>query len=987
MQPDPQNDLEALLREEPYVRALARVLCAGNEDEIVQQTWLQACSHRGKRVQQPRAWLASIVRNVTKNLLRREGRTKKREQLAAKRGVAPSSFELMQREERRRRLVKLVDTLPPDQREVMVLRYFEGLPPRHIAEQLELPVGTIWNLHRRALERMRHALDAEANQKGETRSAWLMPLLGAPLVPTALPVDAVPTAATALPTGVIAGSFAMTIKTKLAAATAVAAAIALTVFWPETAVPTPAPAGNEASHNPDLATGSRITDNQQASPIVDGKREAAPAMANAAATTGTLRVTAFFVGEERMPASNVTISYRYRADDARTAPRVRTDERGIATFEHLDPGTVYVWGDRVDPIRKVEIVAGETTDHELTFPKTKTIRGIVIDENTQPIANAEIMTSMWGLLGRDPEMLATTDADGRFEIFGAPNPSFVGARAAGYLSSRLQLAMARGDGDLEIKMTLLRGGGTVAGTVVDEQGTPIAQAIVCIGEGPVQGLGGGSIDSSPAMPAFVRTDEDGTFRAISVPPGDNPVWARARDMAPYRSTCVVANYGSSVLRITMQTGGIARGTVSNHEGTAVAKAEVIHGKWQDMERVSTYSDATGAYELRGLPIGEVNLRAEHDQEGKANSIATLQSGKPVTLDLQLSRGVELAGVVTDQFGKPVAKVFVEATAERTGNAKHWMHYARTAEDGSYHIPNCPEGRSVRVEFKHKEITPYRVAAFDPRTGPLNVTVQSGVITAYIRGVVIDENGQPLAGVEVRPRCNPRDMFLTEVTTKADGTFEFGPLPDGKWDISMHHKTYTAPNIATHELAVGESWDLGKVQLRMGGTAIIKPVSVPAQDLTFMITDTQSKARWAIRPAEQPVTPLLRPGDYMLQVWGKRAAAQSLRFTIVSGQQTEIHLPTQAGQRQHFDITYDTESLSTHGATIQVFRGEDKLVDKWLSTKPGEAWGYDVWLLPGTYRVTFAGTLQAETTVTIGASEPAPQKVTLAPRTQGPTRKD
>jgi hypothetical protein len=341
--------------------------------------------------------------------------------------------------------------------------------------------------------------------------------------------------------------------------------------------------------------------------------------------------------------------------------------------------------------------------------------------------------------------------------------------------------------------------------------------------------------------------------------------------------------------------------------------------------------------------------------------------------------VELAGVVIDQFGKPVAKIHVEATAARTANAQHWMHYARTAADGSYSIPNCPAGRPVRVEFKRKEITPHKVVAFDPRTGPLNVTVQRGEITAYIRGVVVDENGQPLAGVRVRPRCNPRDLFLKEFTTKADGAFEFGPLPAGKWNIAMVHKTHPRPSIPAHELGVGENWDLGRVQLLMGGTAIIKPVSVPAEDLTLMITDTQTTGRWTIRPAEQLVTPLLRPGDYMLQVWGKRAAAQAVRFTIIGGQQTEIRLPTQTGQRQHFDIVYDKETLSTYGATIQVFRSEEKIVDKWLSTKPSEEWGYDVWLLPGRYRVIFAGSLRAETTVTIGASEPAPIKVNLVPR--------
>ena len=61
MPPDPQSDLDALLLEEPYVRALARALCAGHEDEIVQQTWLQACEHRGKPVEKPRAWLGTIA--------------------------------------------------------------------------------------------------------------------------------------------------------------------------------------------------------------------------------------------------------------------------------------------------------------------------------------------------------------------------------------------------------------------------------------------------------------------------------------------------------------------------------------------------------------------------------------------------------------------------------------------------------------------------------------------------------------------------------------------------------------------------------------------------------------------------------------------------------------------------------------------------------------------------------------------------------------
>jgi len=972
MAKDPQTELEDLLREEPYVRALARVLCASNEDEIVQQTWLQACAQRPTRIKQPRAWLGRIVRNVAKNLLRREGRNRQREQHAAKRGVAPSSLELMQREERRSGLVKLVDALPHDQRAVMVLRYFEGLPPRDIATRLALPVGTVWNLHRRGLDRLRAALDA---QTGNSRAAWLLPLLGTSLTP--MPLDLAAPTATALPTGVLAGSIAMTMKTKLAAVITVAAAIALAVYWPETALPTPAPAAGASNQAPAAATGSTIDDSALANNQTNSEREAAPVTTNTVATTGSVRVTAFYGGEDRSPASNATIHCRRAGADWRVAPMCKTDESGVALFDDLPPGTVIIWGDRVDPGRKVEIVAGEIVEHELVFPDVPGIRGIVLNENNQPIKGAEITAAMPGLVGRDPAVLAITKRDGRFEIRCPPQPSFISARAEGYQPSKMQFAYARNSEAAEVKVQLLPGGGTVTGTVVDDQNQPIPQAVVCIGDPEIQGLG--SIDDRPPAPALVRTGDDGTFRAISIPKGDTPIWVRARDKAPWVSKVVVAEYAATYVRITMQPGGIVRGVVTGRDGTPVPKAEVMHGDWRDIERVATYTDAQGHYELRGLPHGKVGIRAKHDKDGKADHVADLSPRQAVTLDLQLSRGTELAGKVTDQHGEPVVKLHVEATAERTAQHEQWMHYARTAADGSYSIPNCPDGRPIRVEFSSKKTQPKIVADFDPRRGPLNVQVERDVVEGYISGRILGENGQPLADVEVRPRCNQRDMFPRSVVTKADGKFEFGPLPNGKWDMNLVHKSHTGPSIPSFELAPTGRWEVGDVQMRLGGHAIIKSETVAGKDLSFMITDTQSRSRWTIRPADEPVTPLLRPGDYMLQVWGKRSAARAMRFTILGGQRTEVVLPTATGVQQHFDFVYDKDKHATYGATIKVFRGEQKIVDAWLSTQPKDDWSYDVWLLPGTYRVTMSGKLVAETTITIGTEQPKPLELTLLPR--------
>lgn len=976
MAKDPQTELEDLLREEPYVRALARVLCASNEDEIVQQTWLQACSQRPTRIKQPRAWLGQIVRNVTKNLLRREGRVRQREQHAAKRGVAPSSLELMQREERRRGLVKLVDALPHDQRAVMVLRYFEGLPPRDIATRLTLPVGTVWNLHRRGLDRLRAALDARGAKDGQSRSAWLLPLLGTPLTPAPVPLEAA-AATTALPTALIAGSFAMTMKTKLAAVAAVALAIALTVYWPATAVPTPTPSSDPSQQLPGAATGSTIEAPTGATKNVDNHREAAPDATTTTATTGSVRVTAYYGGEDRTPASNVTIHCRRAGADWRVAPICTTDASGVAEFDDLLPGTVIIWGDRVNPGRLVEIVAGETTEHELVFRYVPDIRGIVIDENERPLAGAQVSAAMPGLVGRDPSVLAISGSDGRFEIRCPPQPSFISVRAEGYQPSKMQFANARNSEAAEVRVQLQPGGGTLTGTVLDDRGTPIPQAVVCVGNPEPQGLG--SIDDRPPAPAMLRTGEDGTFRAISIPSGDTPIWVRASDKAPYVSTVVVAEYAASYVQITLHPGGIVRGVVTAKDGTPVAKAEVSHGDWRDIERVGTYTDTEGNYELRGLPHGMVDIRAEHAKDGKANNLVDLSPRRAATLDLQLSRGTVISGTVTDQEGKPVEKLHVEATAERTPKHKQWLQHARTAADGSYSIRNCPDGRAIRVEFSSKQTRPKVISDYDPGSGPLNVQVERDVVAGYITGRILGENGQPLADVEIRPRCNQRDMFLQSVVTKNDGTFEFGPLPGGKWDMSLEHKTHTGPRIPSFELAPSGRWELGDVQMRLGGRAIIKSGAIPGKDLSFMITDTQSQSRWTIRPADQPVTPLLRPGDYMLQVWGKRSAARAIRFTILGGQRTEVPLPPAAGVRQHFEFGYDQEKHTTYGATIKLYRGEQKIVDAWLSTQPKEDWNYDVWLLPGTYRVTMSGKLIAETTITIGTDEPQPLKLTLAPR--------
>lgn len=179
--PRPPTTLKHLLAEEPFVRSLARSLVADEADDVVQQLWLRALEQQPlTAIQQPRKWLGRIVRNLVADMRRRLGR----ERRAQNRDRVPSSTQLLEGEEPRRALIKAVDNLPPAQRTVMLMRYYDGLTPRRIAAELGLPVHKVWNRLHDGLATLRSRLD---EQTAGDRRAWMLPLVPFATWPRSLP--------------------------------------------------------------------------------------------------------------------------------------------------------------------------------------------------------------------------------------------------------------------------------------------------------------------------------------------------------------------------------------------------------------------------------------------------------------------------------------------------------------------------------------------------------------------------------------------------------------------------------------------------------------------------------------------------------------------------------------------------------------------------------------------------------------------------------
>ena len=108
-------------------------------------------------------WMYRVVLNLCRGRLRsRRIRERQVEAVAAGRGQADrqvaSSEMVCQRRELGRQVAEAVAALPQAQREVVVLRHYQGLTFGQIAEVLETPVTTVKSRMGRALRSLRQTL-------------------------------------------------------------------------------------------------------------------------------------------------------------------------------------------------------------------------------------------------------------------------------------------------------------------------------------------------------------------------------------------------------------------------------------------------------------------------------------------------------------------------------------------------------------------------------------------------------------------------------------------------------------------------------------------------------------------------------------------------------------------------------------------------------------------------------------------------------------
>ncbi len=136
--------------------------------DIFLNIWTKASSYKADRGE-PRAWIMSVAHHRIVDVIRSRRRTQNITDPGAyeKLELLPSSHISTEDEVERRierdYIRKALDTLPPEQKQVILLAYFQGYSQSEMAKILDQPLGTVKTRVRLAMKKLRAVLEGDVN--------------------------------------------------------------------------------------------------------------------------------------------------------------------------------------------------------------------------------------------------------------------------------------------------------------------------------------------------------------------------------------------------------------------------------------------------------------------------------------------------------------------------------------------------------------------------------------------------------------------------------------------------------------------------------------------------------------------------------------------------------------------------------------------------------------------------------------------------------
>jgi len=159
-------------RHAPSLLALIRRILGEEAEDVLQEVFVHVWNHAA-RYDPSRSsvstWLVLITRSRAIDRLRHR-QVVDRTHEASQRDVppdghaSPEGVESVLIRERRERVRREIENLPPEQRQVLEMAFYEGLSQTEIAARADLPLGTVKTRTLLAMKKLRSALRTEIRQ-------------------------------------------------------------------------------------------------------------------------------------------------------------------------------------------------------------------------------------------------------------------------------------------------------------------------------------------------------------------------------------------------------------------------------------------------------------------------------------------------------------------------------------------------------------------------------------------------------------------------------------------------------------------------------------------------------------------------------------------------------------------------------------------------------------------------------------------------------
>ncbi|MGE4620476.1 MAG: carboxypeptidase-like regulatory domain-containing protein [Planctomycetota bacterium] len=565
-------------------------------------------------------------------------------------------------------------------------------------------------------------------------------------------------------------------------------------------------------------------------------------------------------------------------------------------------------------LRGIEILSEETVAAEVVLEKGAVVRGIVRNEEGEPLGDIEVVVNRNSRNRGGTEERTKTFANGEFVIDTLPDGEYrVTCTGDGWRRWRETVPA---DGEyLEVTM---KSAPVLTGRVIDSAGRGITRARVQI----ESGWGGGD---------EATTDDNGRFR-LTMETGGSRILVRARSFAELRHELgdELGDVGGDLGDLVLADAEVIRGLVLSPDGSTLSGARITarQESQRNRQRGSTataWSSADGSYQLE-LPQPAMRWRL-------MASFPLLLASEEVTVepvdggatgvDLMLRWGAEISGVVLGE-GVPLENASVTVTPEDgfriRGNGRN--RSARTDAAGNFSIRGLEEGtyhvRASAEGFGDVRIRELVLAADQQRHVDLRLEKE-----AVLEGVVIDQFGAPI--VAARVSVTDSAGASRRASTAADGFFSIDQLASGLVSVRADATGYMRARLNEIDPGRGPIEIVMDQSFEFRGFVVDAETGDPIRRARVTVRTSGSRSRGqSDRTNDEGLFRVedLRAGEYDISATAEGFLSANFKTSIPGRDAAEtVVIELEPGARIIVDVV-DLAGGSVQGASLRAYRMEE-----------------------------------------------------------------